>query len=274
MLQKKIHIFLFIALMSGCASMTEQAWAQAPAPAPATAAAPVPAPTTAPAATVATPPVAPATASVAATVPVPKAEDLALELEALKGKIKRCAELQDRSIRMTCYDNNAADLGYITVDRAKNEAQEIKKIGFWQMSEKTGADGVKTTYMRLESSNMLESPNGTERQVSLVLRCSPGKTDAFLDWKTPVVSGLRAEKEEHVVLTYYTNNGEKVTTDWEISTDKFALFSLDSVQFIKDIMKGTKLTMEFVPHNSAIQSAYFDTTGINVAVDTIVKRCY
>jgi|GEM_PF-5544646 len=253
-------------LLSAALFMFVPAGVMAQAPAPYTTATP---PATAPVAVqpvepVATTPVTPAVAATPAQV----------EALALKDKIKRCAELQDRSVRMTCYDNTAADLGFISPDRVKNDEAQLQKIGFWQVSEKTGADGVSATYLRIESSNQIEARNGTERQVALVIKCTLGKTDAFLDWKAPVVGGIRASTATALLVNYYTNNNQRMTENWEISTDKQALFSPDAVAFVRNLMKSTKLTLEFVPEGSAVQAANFDTRGIDEAIDTIVKNCY
>lgn len=229
----------------------------------------------APYTTAAPPAAAPTPATpVAPTAAASEAAQLALVLEEMRSRIKRCAELQDRSVRITCYDNLGIDLGFVTPDRLKNEEVSMQKIGFWQMSEKTAADGIKSTYMRVESNNTVASKNGTERQVAFVIKCTPGKTDAFLDWKAPVIEGIKSASSATQLINYYTDGKTKSAENWEISTDKQALFAPDAIAFIRNLMKNNKLTFEFASYGNAVQSAHFDIKGIDAVVDTIVKACY
>jgi hypothetical protein len=195
-------------------------------------------------------------------------------LKELKGSVKRCSELQDRGIRMSCYDRLAQSLGFLSAEKIAENEKVLGKIGFWDISSKNGIDGVVQTTLRLESSNTVKQLSGdTERHVALVIRCTPGKTEVFLDWKKPVVSGSYVKKATTLV-TYFVNGSEKINEDWEVSTDQQALFVLDPAAFIRNIMKKQKLTIGFTSMGSFMQNATFDITGAEAAVDVIVKTCY
>ena len=194
-------------------------------------------------------------------------------LKELKGSIKRCSELQDRGIRMSCYDRLAQSLGFLSAEKIAENEKVLGKIGFWDSSSKKGIDGVVQTTLRLESSNTIKSSGDTERNVALVLLCTPGKTEVFLDWKKSVVSGSYVRKTTTLV-TYAVNGSEKVNEDWEISTDQQALFAPDPAAFIRNIMKKQKLTIGFTSAGSFMQNAIFDITGAEAAIDVIVKTCY
>lgn len=188
--------------------------------------------------------------------------------------IKRCAGIDDRAVRISCYDSISESLGYLSPTRFQADEQKLEKFGFWQLSRKARPDGVMQTYLRLESNNKILSRGGTDRHVSLVIRCIPGKTDVFLDWKSMITGNLRAGSAKKAVVTYYSMPETKHTEDWEISTDRYALFSMDSVAFVRNITKQKNLTMELIPEASTVQAVYFDIDGIDAGIDTIVKSCY
>ncbi len=196
------------------------------------------------------------------------------ELLTLREDVKRCTLLEERSIRMTCYDRVSAEMGYITAEKLAEEEKKLGEIGFWQLSTKLGSDGVQDTYVRLESSNKVRSKSGLERQVLLVIRCSPGKTDAFLDWKGPIFTGSRSGRVKTLPMTYFFNNEPAFHEEWQISFDRQALFSLDAISFVRSMMNKKKLTLEFSPGDNAA-TVHFDIAGIETAVNsTILKNCY
>lgn len=192
----------------------------------------------------------------------------------LKTDIKRCTVIDDRAVRISCYDSISETLGYLSTARFQADEEELEKFGFWQLSRKARSDGVMQTYLRLESSNRIRSRAGTDRLVTLVIRCIPGKTDVFLDWKAPVIDGFAAGRSTKTLLTYYTAPENKQTEDWEISSDKYALFSIDPVSFVRNVSNKKKLTMEFVPQGSKLEAVYFDITGVEAGIEAIVKSCY
>lgn len=218
---------------------------------------------------------APATATPAATAAAAPPSDTATNaaLDELKESIKRCAELQDRGIRMSCYDKLSQTLGFLSAERMAEDEKKLGKIGFWDITSKKIIDGTPQTTLRLESSNTIKSRAGTERNVALVIRCTPGKTEAFIDWKSPVVSGIHANRTRTMV-TYHLNGSDKINEEWEVSSDQYAIFPLDTAAFIRNILKKQKLTVGITPTGAYLQNAVFDITGAEAAIDVIVKTCY
>lgn len=214
-------------------------------------------------------PAAPAAATATTAPDAPLNEALG----ELKESIKRCAELQDRGIRISCYDKLSQSLGFLSAEKLAEDEKILGKIGFWDITSKKIIDGTLQTTLRLESSNTIKSRAGTERNVALVIRCTPGKTEAFIDWKSPVVSGIHANRTRTMV-TYYLNGSEKINEDWEVSSDQYAIFPLDTPAFIRNILKKQKLTVGITPTGGYLQNAVFDITGAEAAVDVIVKTCY
>lgn len=201
-------------------------------------------------------------------------------LAELKESIKRCTKIQESFIRLTCYNSLAATLGFISDEEVKAEEKKLGQTGFWQASEREDSDGNKQTYLRVESTETLKSRSATERRVVLALRCIPGQTDVFLDWKAPLVEKLEVnprrikDGENKIQVIYKIDQEPKITEGWDPSIDKLALFSPDSVSFVRNIMNKKKLVMEITPDGEATQRVRFEIAGIEKAIDTIVKACY
>ncbi len=213
-------------------------------------------------------------AATPATGNKPAAAQAEAKLSEVHEKFKRCAGLRELSIRLGCYDEYAIELGYITPDRAKADIVKISEIGVWQVSTKDNGQGTVHTYLRTDSVNTI-AQNNIDRQVSLVIRCLPGKTEAFLDWKGPVVTGGQAiHNKPTTVVNYSTNNNETFSEEWDVSTDQRALFARDPVAFVRNLMNKQTLSISFIPRGMYAETARFSIDGIEKAVDEIVKACY
>lgn len=181
--------------------------------------------------------------------------------------------MQELSIRMSCYDNYAIELGYITQDRAKADTKKLENIGVWQITKTDDGHGLVQTQLRSDSLNKI-SNKGFERNVSLLIRCIPGKTEAMLDWKADVRLGPGSGTQKTLV-NYYSETGEKTIEEWETSTDQLALFAPDAIAFSRKLMHKKSLTFSFGSKgNSTSNIARFNISGIETALDEIVKNCY
>ncbi len=189
-------------------------------------------------------------------------------------RIKRCAAIQELSIRMSCYDDYAIELGYITPDRAKADVTKLNNIGMWQISKTDNGHGFVQTQLRLESLNKLPTDKGFDRSVNLIIRCVPGKTEAMLDWKARVV-GVAVSKGSapKAMINYKTDSSQVVAEEWEASTDQLALFAPDAIAFGRNLMNKKALTLSL--HNTSdATTARFNIEGVEKALDEIVKDCY
>lgn len=217
----------------------------------------------------------PAPAAPAASVPPPSAADK--NLAETHERIKRCANMQELGIRIACYDDYAVELGYITPDRAKADSKKFDKIGVWQITKKDNGRGMTQIMLRSESLNKLSTPiNGFERHIGLVISCVPGKTEAMIDWKVPVVAGLNAQGAvPKALVNYNTENSQTFIEEWEASTDKLALFAPDAIAFGRNLMNKKTLTFSLGRGgNSTSNIVRFNIEGIDSALDEIVKGCY
>lgn len=192
----------------------------------------------------------------------------------LKEDIKRCAGLQDRTVRITCYDQMAGDLGYLDPEKAKREQEILSSIGFWQVGKSTTTFGEARTTLRSESINTIKSASGTERHVHFIIQCTPGKTEAFLDWKTPVTKASQAVMKQGLDITYRIDSDDKIADKWQVSTDRQAIFVPDAIEFVRQMNNKNRLSFEIVPVGDSVQGVHFDIKGIEQAAQELAKACY
>lgn len=218
----------------------------------------------------------PATSTAPPATPAPAAEESPAQkqLTEIHKRIKRCAAMQELGIRMSCYDNYAVELGYITPDRAKADIKRLENIGVWQITNTDDGHGLVQTQLRSDSLNKLPTSKGFERNVSIVIRCVPGKTEAMLDWKANLIPGYGGSAQK-MLVNYYTESGQKVAEEWDSSLDGLALFAPDAIAFSRTLMHKKSLTFSFgSKSNSTSNTARFNIDGIETALDEIVKNCY
>ena len=54
-----------------------------------------------------------------------------------------------------------------------------------------------------------------------------------------------------------------------------ALFSLDAVNFVRNMLNKKKMSIEFAPDNGSTEGVYFEITGVEAAVNSVIlKNCY
>lgn len=216
-----------------------------------------------------------ATAQSSAAPVVDKSSPAEKKIAEIHERIKRCAAIQELSIRMSCYDDYSVELGYITPDRAKADVKKLENIGVWQITQSDDGHGHVQTQLRSESLNKIPTTRGFERHVSLIIRCVPGRTEAMIDWKSPVDYGRANAAEKKMFVNYNTESTATVAEEWDVSTDKLALFSPDAIAFGRHIMNKKQLTFSFgTKGNSTSNTARFNIEGIETALDEIVKACY
>lgn len=206
--------------------------------------------------------------------------DSVSDFEGLKTRIGRCTTTKERSDRLTCYDTIAKRLGFTNpqaTERPKGP-ELIDEIKFWKISEKRAVTGELMTYARLDSNNTVMTRDGAESNVTLTLRCQPGKTDVMIDWKNVISDRIQDPKSKlenpRLLLSYQVDNGEKVSEYWDVSLDRRAIFAPYPVEFVRKIIDGRLLSFVVVPPGEAAVALSFDSDGVRQVSEVIVDRCY
>jgi len=202
------------------------------------------------------------------------------KFEGLKERIGRCTGTKERSDRLTCYDTIAQRLGFTnpqSTEKVKGP-ELIEEVKFWKITEKRAVTGELMTYARLDSNNTVLSKAGAESNVTLTLRCQPGKTDVMIDWKNVISDRIQEPKSKlenpRLLLSYQVDNGDKVSEYWDISLDKRAIFAPYPVEFVRKIIDSRLLSFVVVPPGEAAIALSFDSDGVRRVSEIIVERCY
>ncbi len=202
------------------------------------------------------------------------------DYDGLKARIGRCATTDERSNRLICYDTISQRLGLAPAKKSSphKKTDLIEEIDFWKISEKRAATGELMTYARLDSNNTIMSKNGAESNVTLSLRCEPGKTDVMIDWKSVISDRIQDPKSKtenpQILIAFQIDGGEKISQYWDVSLDKHAIFAPYPVEFVRKIIDTRLLSVVVAPPGAPAVALSFDTKGARAVSDIIVERCY
>jgi hypothetical protein len=104
----------------------------------------------------------------------------------------------------------------------------------------------------------------------LVVRCLPGRIDAFVFTESPIA--LEAQSEDHTV-TYSLDGGATRSERWPDSMDHDALFAPDGAAFAAALARASTLRFGYTPHNAAPVTTEFAVAGIGELLDSAAKPC-
>lgn len=193
-------------------------------------------------------------------------------LIALEKRIAECAVLEDRILRLKCYDDASVANGFMSSDRLEDERETLGKYGFWHVSKRRDASGENHIYLKLPAEQQVETLTGLKKTPEFIIKCRTQNTEAYLDWKGPMVGNRYYLKGFYIVIRI--DHNDEVHTDWELSADKFAAFYPQPIEFIRELKKAKKLTLRLNPQNDTVRVLTFKLDGIEEALDVVVKNCY
>jgi hypothetical protein len=185
-------------------------------------------------------------------------------------KVGTCVDVSDSILRLQCYDKMAAEMGMIAPDKTERQEQKLATFGFWKVLSSQNALGEELTYLKIYSNAPVKTMSGIKKEPEFVIRCKLKKTDVYLDWKGP----LSPPHKEKMFLSYKIDELPKVSTDWELSLDKFAAFSPEPIEFVRSLKDKKNLLFEFTPLNETVKTVAFTLDGLDNALDMLVQRCY
>lgn len=186
--------------------------------------------------------------------------------------VKTCAAMKSRISRLTCYDELASRMGYVPEEQAAREGEILDKYGFWEVTKRRNAAGEEVIYLKNDATEDVISRSGAARRPTLVIKCKSGNTDVYLDWKTQITPYRVGAKTFPIALQLGTD--DKQVMDWELSTDGNALFTPDSVEFVKQMRKNDRLILQLTPPNDLAQTVVHDISGLNSVLGLLVAQCY
>ena len=103
--------------------------------------------------------------------------------------------------------------------------------------------------------------------ITLVLRCSSGKTEVYIDWKDYLGS-------DRVSVTSRVGTNNAGTTLWGLSTDHKATFYPGFEDtFISRLMNTDTFAARATPYNESPVTAVWDLAGLSEAVTPLREAC-
>jgi len=190
----------------------------------------------------------------------------------LARKIFECAETEGRINRLGCFDNLSEELGFITPEVAQMETTILETYGFWEVTKKQSAAGEDLIFLKTESVKPVVSNSGLSRRVPLILKCSRGQTDVYIDWGAKIHP--RSISVSKMMLEYQMDMDTGLQEAWEISLDQRALFSPNPIAFIKQLQAKNSIVFNIIPEYEQPQTIIFETRGLNEALKILIRDCY
>lgn len=187
--------------------------------------------------------------------------------------MQQCAETLARIERLICYDELAQKMGYTLPEKAEREEDILETFGFWEVTKRRTAAGEYITYLKNDTVEDVISQSGIRRKPTLVIKCKHGHTDVYLDWKSrllPQYTGGTLKQP----LMYQMDASEQINSNWELSTDRQAIFAPDPIEFVKALKKHDRLIFYITPQHDIAQTLVHDITGLNSALEVLVRECY
>jgi len=180
-----------------------------------------------------------------------------------------CATEENNNTRLICYDKIAKN----TYQSDRNNSNVISEsslsnsLGKWTKNESISEiDDTKTVFLSLSAEKNVYGSYGTSATPSLILRCSENKTEAFIAW------GIFINLQDTKVSVRLDKEPAKKSF-WSLSTDGKATFVNNSINFIKELAKHKKLTVQVTPYSSGSVVTTFALDGIENAIKPIRETC-
>ena len=179
-------------------------------------------------------------------------------IEKLTTRISFCKTIDSSLERLECFDNLEWDHFEISSTPSLREG-----AGDWEVSESANPiDDTSTVTAILASEN---ASNYLGEQVSLVLRCKSGQTEAYINWHDYL--GSRA------VVTDRIDKAPAERLGWQLSTDSQASFRPRARVFMESLSEATTYLAQVTPYNESPITASFNVQGAKEVVTLISKAC-
>ncbi|NJD10219.1 MAG: hypothetical protein FIB01_07175 [Gemmatimonadetes bacterium] len=132
----------------------------------------------------------------------------------------------------------------------------------WSLTESTDPA---TVTLALAASS-LEGTEGREAP-ALILRCTDGKTEAYIDWHTYLAM-------DSATVSTTVGDATAVEQPWSVSTDSEASFFPGSPQsFIMQLLDAEKLVATTTPFGESAVTATFGVKGLSDTIEPLRKAC-
>lgn len=191
----------------------------------------------------------------------------------VREQIKSCAPIESMADRLICYDTIVQKLQILSSEDFLERESKLREDGFWEASKKRSPSGHDIVYLKNKTSTTALSSSGGRYNPVLTIICQHADTDVYIDWqrsiKVPPKQGVFSFS-----LQYQLDSGDRKDDNWELSTDRRALFSPDPVSLIKEMRQHKKLVLFIAVPGEPSETLVYDLSGINDMLGLLVKECY
>ncbi|MDW3118012.1 type VI secretion system-associated protein TagO [Roseovarius sp.] len=175
-----------------------------------------------------------------------------------------CTALSEDTARLACYDaahgvettedqGDAADTGAWIIEREKNALTDREDVFVGIRASETAQCGYQSI------------------RPTLYLRCMDNTTAALL-----VTDFFMADIQGFGKVRYRVDGGSMKSWNFEERTDNMALGLWTfgrSTPFIRDLLGGETLIMEYTPFNDIPKQSTFDISGVDEAIAPMREAC-
>ena len=194
---------------------------------------------------------------------------LPVDLPSMKSQFGQCSEIRSYVLRLQCFDRIAEDMGIVRLEKTETG---LATFGRWHAVDVVSAGGEHTTTMHLPANRPYRAQSGDEYTPELILSCKAKHTDMYIDWKAPISNTLLLKSLD---VVYIFDNDVGVSTSWEVSLDRNAVYIPQTMQFIQS-MHGKKVLIVQMSLTQYIGmvSMTFTLDGLEDVLKMMAQRCY
>lgn len=183
-----------------------------------------------------------------------------------RADLSSCASLTSDLDRLACYDKISG----------KNPASEVSKDGKsdWvvrtEVSKLSDKEGVFLTLPSVEPVSCRWNQNG---KAFLTIRCHEDTTAFYISTDCHMVS---SQYNDYGDVSYRIDSSPAAKLSLEESTDNKSLGAWSggkAIPFIKKLIPGKKLIVQFTPYNESPKMVEFNIAGLDGVVDPLRKQC-
>lgn len=175
-------------------------------------------------------------------------------------EVAKCSVIDNQIQRLSCYDSLATKYGQVAT--TKNTTTETK--GGWVTATDFDPLTDKAVHRARLVAQVGRGRHGDE--IVLRVRCSNGKTEAYIDWSTFLGS-------DDIEVTSRIDKAQPQKLKWSLSTDHKASFMPQSAMNLKKFIGASTYIVNLTPYSENPITAIFDVSGADEAFKDIRQEC-
>lgn len=174
--------------------------------------------------------------------------------------VTQCASDSNTVNRLACFDELARKNGLAPNTETTTETA----AGKWITSTDTDPLTDKSVYFA-----SLDADDGRGKfgdEITLIVRCKNGKTDAYINWRSYLGS-------DGTMVTSRIDKASATKAYWSLSTDSKASFMPQPVATLKKFAGASTYVANLTPYSESPITAIFNISGSEVAFKDIRGGC-